>query len=1036
MARVHRAEPRRSIVLRGGLARRRKRPHDTMPVTAMTGSGPASDETEGAGVDAELATDRARRMTERGASIGRFLVVDVIGQGAMGVVVRAFDPKLGRTAAVKLVRPFASDAARRAGAHLVAEARALARISHPNVVAVYEVDAHDGVDYVAMELVDGVDLDKWLRQRVRHWREIVQAFAAAADGVSAVHAAGLVHRDIKPANIFVGRDGRVRVGDFGIATTSLEAAAPPQRRADDAAPTSAVDSLATSFTAEGMVAGTPAYMAPEQHAGADLGPAADQYALCVSLFEALYGRRPFDGPVFALAHAKRQPPREPPRGGVPSWLFGVVVRGLSPRVEERFASMAELALALRRDVGRRYRRLALVAAGAIGIAVGALMTGADPPCEGATEELVGVWDDERRTEVERVFASSSRPYAREAWTHASQRIDDYTSSWIAMHTDACTATRVRGDQSEAMLDRRMICLQQRRSALDAVVELLLAGGDDAVDHAFAMIERLRPLAPCEDTAALAQDVPPPEDPQLRDSVAHVRDQLARATAAHDAGRYHDALVLADQASSETKALDYAPVRAEALQVWADQLAVTGRRAEARAAATEALWSAIEIDHHELATAAVASLISIGSDGREFEDAARLIPLAHALGERAGTPRSLVARVANSVTSLLVNSGRIDEARAEMSAALDRVRPDDGDVLVVHKMRVLLANVEYNAGNDEVARAIYEREIGMLGPLLGLDHPLVLELRRTLADLLGELGETTRAAEMADEIAVSLERVHGPDSVDYAAGLLSLGLSRVRLGRPTEAIAFDQRALAIFERIGDAYGQAIALNNLGTLQLRLGAHDVAAQAFERALAQQRAIHSGDHVDLVFPLLGQAELLQLQGRHEQAIAVAAEAERIAGATAGPDSHALLAAKDIHAGALAEHGRFEEAMDLAEDVLAMALRTTDAGVGQVPLAHLRIAMIENLRRRPTAALARLALVDATRGDENDDSSLVAQSEVERATALERLGRHRDALISAKTSERLAEASGLVVTVQRARNLRVRLESDGGPSASRPLQ
>ncbi|HWB79941.1 MAG TPA: tetratricopeptide repeat protein [Nannocystaceae bacterium] len=987
----------------------------------------ASDQTE----DERAAAARAPLVVPQpGEPIGRFFVVDVLGQGAMGVVVRAFDPRLERTLAIKLVHPRRSDAAVRARARLIAEARALARLSHPNVVAVYEVDVHEGRDYVAMELVEGIDLQKWLRMRPRGWREVVEAFAAAADGLAAVHAAGIVHRDVKPANILVGRDGRVRVGDFGIATRSTDAThslGPPSGTpdltsgdardslSDDGDP----DAVLTSLTEEGQVVGTPAYMAPEQHVGAELGPAADQYAFCVSLYEALYGQRPFRVPLLQLAMAKRKPPREPKKRGVPRWLYGVVARGLSPDPSQRFRSMAELATALRRDVGRKRRRIAFAAATIAGVAAGALVMSQQRACTDAEAKLAGVWDSTVRASVEQAFAASARPYAAQAWAQASAQLDGYASRWIAMHTDACTATSIRHEQSEAMLDRRMACLEQRKTGLAATVELLAAGGDDAIDHAYEMTGRLRPIAACGDLDALADAVAPPEDPQVRSDVESVRGELARASAAKNAGRYDEALALSGPPLQQARELGYEPLIAEAQLVRADALATRSRLDEARTEASEAIWSAIAVGDDETATSAAISLLWLTSeDLRDFPAAGQWAALGHALLRRSGEQSLVAARFDNAEGSYLLNIGRYDEATAVFERGLARIAGDDDGVQIAHNMRINLANVWNNTGHNAKARAAYELEIAELGALIGSDHPSVIGVRRTLADLLSRIGEHERAVAMAREVADALERVYGRDSPLFGHALLTVGLAVDRTGDYKSALADYQEAIAVLERGHDPVGLAIALNNAGEVQLRLGVFDAASHAFDRAIAIQQATYGGDHPDLVFPMVGKARLFSMQHRWDEATAATLEAERITIATMGPDSHELITVKDTMMEILAGQERFAEALVPAQASLEIALRTEDVRPRTRPLARAHVAALLNRLQRPAEALPLLETAALEVGG-GVDAELGVEIELERAMALKLLGRSDESVASAERARRLAEDGGFEKLAAQARGL-----------------
>ena len=285
-----------------------------------------------------------------GQQMGRYRLVERLGAGAMGVVFRAEDRELGRDVALKqLHRPDAELTDR-----LVREARAMAQVNHPNVVAVYDVGVVDGVTYIAMELVSGQSMRAW--QEVRTVEEIVEAYIAAGRGLAAAHAAGIVHRDFKPDNALVGKDGRVRVTDFGLAASR------PAETAAGAAPSRSIEDI--NLTTSGSVLGTPAYMAPEQFAGGNVDARTDQFNFCVALYEALYAQRPFAGKTFDelgdnVCEGRVRP--EPAKSRVSRALRAIVLRGLSVKPGDRYPTMDALIEDLGRDRARPWRRTSRVA---------------------------------------------------------------------------------------------------------------------------------------------------------------------------------------------------------------------------------------------------------------------------------------------------------------------------------------------------------------------------------------------------------------------------------------------------------------------------------------------------------------------------------------------------------------------------------------------------------------------------------------------------------------------------------------------------
>jgi len=268
-----------------------------------------------------------------GALVGRYRLIEHLGTGGMGSVWRAHDAALDRNVALKLMRGPSEEDSR-----IADEGRALARVTHTNVVEVFETGHSDGRSYVAMELIDGVDLRSMMHDKSVRRLEVVAHLLSAGRGLAATHRAGLVHRDFKPANIVVGNDGRARVIDFGLATEGM----PVESLTLDA------DDEREDDTLVGETAGTLAYMAPEQHLHGPITAAADQFAFCVSLYEALFGERPYRGDDradFALAKLGG-PPSMPRHLGVSRRWRKALARGLDPDPRRRFRSMDALLAAL------------------------------------------------------------------------------------------------------------------------------------------------------------------------------------------------------------------------------------------------------------------------------------------------------------------------------------------------------------------------------------------------------------------------------------------------------------------------------------------------------------------------------------------------------------------------------------------------------------------------------------------------------------------------------------------------------------------
>ena len=435
----------------------------------------------------------------------------------MGVVYKAFDPELGRTIALKLLNTDGGSS----GGHrdrLIREAQALARLSHPNVVAVHDVGTFGDDVFIAMEFVEGETLREWLKERPRTQREILDVFLAAGQGLAAAHRAGLVHRDFKPDNVVVGLDapppdgtagarrlgdGRVRVLDFGLARDTstgpreLDGSEPASEASARQETITAVDggrgarpartpdplphgsepsldylgsrgSLSSPLTHVGSVLGTPRYMAPEQHRGETADECADQFSFCVALYEALYGQAPFAGRELAeledsvLAGQVQEPP---PGARVPRRLRLVLLRGLAVNPGDRYPSMDALMAQL---APPRVERAHWFTLGAIAVALGLVVWGGlgwrahalerAQLCQGAPKRLAGVWDDAAKRRVHDALLATRKSYAVDAWSNVEATLDRYATRWAQMHRDSCEATRLRGEQTDAVMTLRMACL--------------------------------------------------------------------------------------------------------------------------------------------------------------------------------------------------------------------------------------------------------------------------------------------------------------------------------------------------------------------------------------------------------------------------------------------------------------------------------------------------------------------------------------------------------------------------------------------------
>ena len=462
----------------------------------------ATDLPNEATIDAHAASGETQatepRIVIRGGAdpvqIDRYRIERRLGAGAMGVVYAAHDPELDRPVAIKVLRPGASaDRLRR-------EAQALARLSHPNVVGVYDVGDHAGGVFVAMALVDGVNLRAWLGA-ARTTEAILDVITQAGRGVAAAHAAGIVHRDLKPDNIFVGRGGEVLVGDFGLARSDGEASIGSVTSSAAVAGAVFASEASGELTRTGTLLGTPAYMAPEQATGAT-SISSDQFSLCVTAWEALFVSRPFAGRTIdeLIAAARRGDIAEPAAGRrVPPHVVRALRRGLAGDPAKRHPSVAALIAALTR---RRIRWPLLAGAAAVTLAatitvVMVTMRGEAPdPC-GDPGTLASAWSPSDRVQLAARLAALPET-APGFVTAALHDVDAYVTGWSELRHQSCLAAQVRHEQRAETTEQIARCLESRAVTARSIVESVGVDPSESAPRVLARLEALEPVERCRD----------------------------------------------------------------------------------------------------------------------------------------------------------------------------------------------------------------------------------------------------------------------------------------------------------------------------------------------------------------------------------------------------------------------------------------------------------------------------------------------------------------------------------------------------------
>jgi tetratricopeptide (TPR) repeat protein/tRNA A-37 threonylcarbamoyl transferase component Bud32 len=872
--------------------------------------------------------------------IGRYVLLERIGAGGVGIVYAAWDPVLARRVALKLLRHGTSESQER----LVREAQAMARLSHPHVVQVFDAGVVDERAFVAMDFVDGGTLRAWLKE-ARPQGEILDVFLQAARGLAAAHAASLVHRDFKPDNVLLGRlpDGRVRamVADFGLVRVGGEIPEPAAslEKVAQALGTTSDERL----TNTGAVMGTPAYMAPEQFLGRGVDGRSDQFAFCVALFEALFGARPFAGEgVRSLALAVMQGQRAPIPTGVrvPAILQRVVERGLATDPAARHASMDDLIDALSR--ARAGRRIGRIVAIAIPVALGlgwAAMPASDvaaAPCTGTEAPIDAQWNADRRAAVAEAFTRTELPYADEAAEVATRDLDAWAQQWADARRDACEATAVRKEQSAELLDRRMACLDRRLGTFAAIVEILGAADRAAVQRATSVATHLPDLRPCSDAAALLAPIAPP-DASIAAEVAQVREGTDRARAEIGLGRAAGACPALLELSLQAEPLGYVPLNAEvalARGYCESETADTG----ARVTLERALLLGIEARDDVVASEAARHLaFLLGVRDAAHADGRRHAELSRALARDASTPRA-DARLALTEAQIEFSAGEFRVARESLARAREIGVPAFGERSAWAAMLENTAGaVELRAGSYALAQAAFERAVAIAEDAHGRRHPDVALALNNLALALerqARYPEAIAALERAREI---LAGAHGEADPRVGQVLHNLGGLALQSGDPKAAIPQLEQGIEVMAAaLGPSHPILVgALTMLGEASLELQRHAEARTALERAIAIREEAVGRDHPDLALPLVALARLDLDEGQLERAHASIERAARVLdGKESDPEDRGALAF--VHAEVLASLGRDVEAAARADEAKALLDSAGPTGARRLARLH----------------------------------------------------------------------------------------------------
>lgn len=908
------------------------------------------------------------RSCMRGQKLGRYHLTERLGSGGMGDVYLAHDPLLGREVAIKVLRERNIGAEQRR--QLSREAQAMARLSHPNILPVFDVGVATDELFIAMAYVRGGTLRQWLAQP-RRCHEILEKFAAAGLGLAAAHEVGIVHRDFKPANVLLDDDGRVFVADFGLALLER--------------PTAEQDTP-NGHASRGRVVGTTMFMAPEQHDGEDVGPAADQYAFFVALYEALYGELPFRaGGYYMLIRQKREGSLVRPSSNreVGNRLWRVIERGLHPEPTRRWESMEQVTRLLQPP--RRSRRFWMLGtplmAGA-GAATATPMAG--PPCPPAP--IAAQWTAEQQLAVRTAILGSGLPAPGRTANSVLGSIDTFVRTWQQRWQAHCLV-------DDRQHDRERYCLERQLDVFAAAVALLQSRRPEVMEEAIRVAQSVEQIDPCPSGGAY--------DPHLREEPERYAQLLAlgrgnaELAAAVSAYLYDDIIERAPALIEQASAAGFPGLVAEAELFLSKALA----RTDAAAAfehATRGFFPALEAGEHELAVllaahAATAALAPSIDDIQSGTTWARQVEALAAQDSHDPRVRGAVLAVR---TSVALSRGERDAAVALKRRASELVALRFGEGSQQHLVHLsdlawmLTMNRQLDEGAELFGRVIrsWREEDWFLVTTLqqeainaqwrgdldaaerGLLRALKIARSRPVprhdeeAEILADLGDVVRGEEGLRllEEAVELCRRGAPKgSVRLATKLVNAAGVAFALGDLDAAQAYSSEGTAMAERLyspGSAHLGSFH-NRQGAILLARGKPAEAKAYFEQALIGHR---SSGTPGIIPVLVNLAWCERLLGEATSSREHLAEALRIAQDLDSPWQIIVV----VHlVGLDAETGRSRSAIEHATEILSNheQLDPLERGLMRLALAEALVADGDEKRARLTASSAWADLRDA---------------------------------------------------------------------------
>jgi tetratricopeptide (TPR) repeat protein len=832
-----------------------------------------------------VAADTPQAIRRNGFA-GRYEIQECVGFGSGGTVYKAYDPELDRIVALKVLQS-SDGGSTRPEQHWTREAKVMAKVVHPNVVAVHDVGMADACVFIAAEFVEGGSLDQWLSDKPRTWPQILRVFRDAGAGLAAIHERGLVHRDFKPHNVMVGTDGRARVTDFGLARI-LPEFGESEDEVTGELQLSAAQLAATiaSRTQTGTIVGTPSYMSPEQWRGRVADDRSDQFSFCVALYEALYGRRPFDGRT-AVELAEQvcdgRPQPIPAKTKVPRWLGNVVMRGLSHRPEDRYESMPVLLGALTDTPGRVRRRwtVAAVAVGFVGVGLGSYSLAGleDKPCADEVRRVEAVWDTEAQAAVADALAAVPA-IARDV----DQSIAAWSERWTQTSVAACEAAKVTESTSERQYALQMACLDRRLSELRAAAGVVAGLDVASATKALDVLETLGAPERCDDLTQLETLEPTYASPDGRALSHQLAVDIDRVEALRMAGKLDAAAELAREVVAQADESGDPAVRAEALVSLGQTLTSAKQPTEAEQVLRDGVWAAEASGHVEMATAGWIELVQvIGAQQERYDAGEDAAERAAAAVHRLGDPEQAIALASNR-------------------AVVASVRGDYEEALRMH-------------------REVFQQAVELLGP----DDRQVARMHVNLAAVLTHLGRIDEAVEHA-EAGLAIQRARFPGAHPVSVEMLNtLGAMRVYQGDLKAARETLEQAVAEAEQTLPPVSASLAsvLSNLAQVDIMEEHPEAARERYTRVLAIYRAVYGAEHPDVAMALHNLASAIDAAGDKTEAVRIYRESLAMRLKLMGAEHPATAGSMHNLGLVLAFHGDIDEGIELMEGALAVRLK-----------------------------------------------------------------------------------------------------------------